>query len=200
MPKAQNLPPRPCDICGKEFVPAHKRGRYCSKPCLWKSKNQKTWATRGEEIRSRNRARYHANPERYRAMGRASHAKHREQRASVVAAKFQKQRLETPWRSLLASRQTHAKQKGLPFDLTEEWAIARWTGECEVTGIPFLLGQRGTGPKPYSPSIDKIDPCLGYIQSNCRFVIHAVNALKGTLTDAEMIEIARAIIRKYSMD
>lgn len=198
MPASLSLPPRPCVTCEQVFQPKHHRQLCCSKSCLWKRKNKANWAK--PEQRAKRAAYITAHADHYRALAAQSRARHIDKRRATANAAFQTMRLNTPWRSLLASRQTHAKQKGLPFNLTEEWAIARWTGRCEVTDILFVLGQRGTGPKPFSPSIDKIDPALGYTQENCRFVIHAVNALKGTLTDEQMIEIAKAIIRKCSMD
>jgi len=90
-----------------------------------------------------------------------------------------------------------ARRKGVPFSLTAEWAISRYTGACELTGIPFVIGQRGSGPKPYSPSIDRIVPSLGYTPGNCRFILWAVNALKHIGTDADMLFIARALVEKH---
>lgn len=111
-----------------------------------------------------------------------------------MGAKYQATRLASPWISLIATVKTRAKQKGLAFDLTEEWAKSRWTGQCEISALPFVLGQRGNGPKRMSPSIDRIVPSLGYVQTNCRFVLHAVNALKQDGTDEEMLSIAEAIV------
>jgi hypothetical protein len=88
-----------------------------------------------------------------------------------------------------------SKKKAIPFDLTNEWAESIWTGKCALTGIEFVLGQRGHGPKRLSPSIDRIEPAKGYVPDNCRFILHAVNALKQDGTDAEMMEIARAIVQ-----
>lgn len=103
-------------------------------------------------------------------------------------------RITLPWRNSLNSSRARAKQAGIPFALTREWCIARWTGRCEVTGIEFVMS-RGRHPYLYSPSLDRIDAKRGYVPDNCRFVIHAVNALKGAGTDADMLEIASAIVR-----
>jgi hypothetical protein len=50
------------------------------------------------------------------------------------------------------------------------------------------------GPSPYSVSIDRIKHHVGYYPHNCRFVLHAVNTMRGSGTDAEMNLIARALI------
>lgn len=197
MPAALNLPPRPCAQCGNEFTPAHSRAKYCSKPCLWKSKNDRYRA---------------ANPEKARAHTRAMYAKHREKRLEYmrVRAKTEKHRAtvraindryrETrPWFTLIYSAQKRAKQLGLPFDLTQEWAESIWTGKCAVTGLPFRRWIRGKnpGPRNFSASIDRIKASRGYVQGNCRFVIFAVNALKGDGDDEEMFCIAEAILRNH---
>lgn len=108
---------------------------------------------------------------------------------------LQKTRLASPWKGLLKNAFERATKKNVAFELTEVWAREAWTGKCALTGIEFGLGQRGWGPKIYSPSIDRIVPALGYIPSNCRFVIWAVNAFKYDGTDEDMYRIAEAILR-----
>jgi hypothetical protein len=67
-----------------------------------------------------------------------------------------------------------AKQKGLPFNLTREWMELKLiAGLCEVSGIPF----QDVGPA--SPSIDRVIPSRGYIQTNCRVVLWCINAAFG---------------------
>lgn len=182
-----------CAICRNEFVKAHHRALYCSRPCFWKSKNQRVPV---EKRRAYNRAKYWRDPDKARAQVRASATKFREARLALRRGQFQKERLAAPWRSLLSSSKERAAKKRISFSLTEEWAASRWTGKCELTGIEFRLGQRGPGPKPYSPSIDRINPTIGYDPDNCRFVLHTVNAMKGTLSDEEMYEIAEALLKQ----
>lgn len=108
-----------------------------------------------------------------------------------------KERLSFPWKKLLQSSIGRAKKKNVPHTLTYEWGEKRWTGYCELTKIPFLLGQKGSGGKFYSPSIDRIVPELGYIPENCRFVLWAVNALKNVGTDEDMLLVAKALTLNY---
>lgn len=101
-----------------------------------------------------------------------------------------------PWAYLLKSRQADAAKRGIAFELTDEWARARWTGRCEITSIAFRInGKRG--PSPFSPSIDRIDANKGYAQDNARFVLWGCNALKGVGSDIDMLEIAEAIVRIF---
>lgn len=98
-----------------------------------------------------------------------------------------------PWRALVNAARTRAKNKNLEFDLDNEWGERVWTGRCAITGIEFVPSFNGGGPNPRSPSIDRIVNTAGYVKSNCRFVLHGVNALKANSTDEEMVTIARAI-------
>lgn len=98
------------------------------------------------------------------------------------------------WIDLLKYAADRAEVRGIAFDLTREWAEARWTGHCEMTGIPFQ-SQLGKGKHgPLSPSIDKIDQSKGYTQSNCRFILMAVNSFRGSGSDAQMYVIAEALL------
>jgi len=75
--------------------------------------------------------------------------------------------------------------------------MAKWTaqdGKCAVTGIAMTWAQGKV--LPTSISLDRIDPEGGYSADNLRLVCHAVNAFKGRMTDAEMIDMARAIVNK----
>lgn len=103
-----------------------------------------------------------------------------------------RERRKDPVKYLIRAAKFRASKRDLPFDLTIEWARQRWTGNCELTGIAFETQSYAQGPR--SPSIDKILPRAGYTQDNCRFVLSAVNSMKGNGSDAEMMFIARALI------
>lgn len=97
-------------------------------------------------------------------------------------------------RFLVRGAKNRAKKYGHDFNLTVEWAEARWNGFCELTGIAFDWSKGRVNI--YSPSIDKIDPSVGYVQSNCRFILASVNALKSSATDAEMYAVASALLNR----
>jgi hypothetical protein len=106
-------------------------------------------------------------------------------------------RMRRPWCRSLGVRQAHAKKAGLPFTLKVKDVEHLWTGRCAVTGIPFELvnttGKRG--PRAFSPSLDRIQPELGYVPGNVRFVLQCVNAFRGTMTDTEMKTVAEKILK-----
>lgn len=100
--------------------------------------------------------------------------------------------LNQPWRIAQAANLRAAKT-GLEFDLTKEWVEATWTGKCAITGLPFVLG--GGKRNIFSASLDRKDNARGYTQDNCRWILLGVNLLKYTGTDAQMLEIAKAIVQ-----
>ena len=102
-----------------------------------------------------------------------------------------------PWLNAYRGSKARAKKHNVAFTLTKEWAAEKWTGRCAVTNIEFVLST-SRSPYLFSPSIDRIVPSLGYTPENSRFVLHAVNALKGAGTDADMLAIAKAIVLKLS--
>jgi hypothetical protein len=101
-----------------------------------------------------------------------------------------------PWHSLIRSSRKRAAANGILHNLDFAWGKERWTGFCEITGIEFDLPDKRFGHKNrnFFPSIDRIKPELGYTKDNCRFVLWAVNVFKGDGTDADMYEIAEAIV------
>lgn len=113
---------------------------------------------------------YAENPEKIRAVNARSHLNHR----AVY---------------LVRSARERAKAKGLPFDLDQHFAEVRErvdAGHCEMTGLPFDL--RG-GKTFNSPSIDRIDPAQGYLYSNIRIVLHAMNCALGTWGEGPLMEM-----------
>jgi len=95
-------------------------------------------------------------------------------------------------RFLIQGAKDRSKKQGIEFDLTLEWILERWTGFCELTGLPFKLEVNKRDR--YSPSIDRIDPTKGYTQENCRLVLWAINTFKGDGDDKTMFDIATALI------
>jgi hypothetical protein len=129
------------------------------------------------------------HPDRVKAQKAKAWAKHAE-RFKEVQRRY---KLRKPWAHMLAKARIRARGAGLAFELTHEWAKARWTGHCEVTGIPFTMWVGTTVAT--SPSLDRIDPSRGYVDGNCRFVLWAVNRFKGDGSDAEMLAIARELVK-----
>lgn len=155
-------------------------------------KKQKTWYEANKKLVSEKQRAYRQalSPEvakERRARWNAAH-KAKEKR------RYHATRLWLPWLNAFRGSKARATKNRVPFTLTKEWAEARWTGRCEVTNIEFILSTKRS-PYLFSPSLDRIIPTLGYTPENSRFILHAVNALKGQGTDEDMLTIAKAIVQ-----
>lgn len=78
-----------------------------------------------------------------------------------------------------------AKKKNLPFDISPQDLVIPLI--CPVLGIPI-----GISPKIYSdnsPSLDKINPKLGYVKDNVRIISFRANRLKCDMTKEEAKKI-----------
>ena len=94
-----------------------------------------------------------------------------------------------------------AKNKGLMFELTKGFvAMQLGLGYCSATNLKFDLSFDETKLNPLSPSLDRIDPTLGYTVQNTRVVCWIFNRAKGDGSDEDvqmLVEAFNAIkIRK----
>jgi len=79
---------------------------------------------------------------------------------------------------------SRAKIKEIPFNLDIEDIIVPET--CPVLGIK-IQQESGTGTNPiHSPSLDRINPNLGYIKGNVRVISNRANLLKSNATIKEL--------------
>jgi hypothetical protein len=85
------------------------------------------------------------------------------------------------------------------MEITEKWILERVSaGVCEVTGLPFILPVIKNGKQknqPFSPSLDRKNPALGYTPDNCRVVVWAFNAALADWGEEIYLAVARAYLR-----
>lgn len=78
-------------------------------------------------------------------------------------------------------------------ELTPEWIMEKLQqGLCEVTGLPFTYGLDARNP--WSPSLDRIDPSIGYTIENTRVVVWIFNAAKNVFKDSDVMLMAHALV------
>ena len=100
---------------------------------------------------------------------------------------------------LLSNARDRAKRTGKSFSIDKEWLLENIRkGKCELSGMPFIFEKGVSGnyrANPFGPSIDKIDPSLGYTKENCRIVCFCVNMARSDWGDDNLIKMCEAILK-----
>lgn len=96
---------------------------------------------------------------------------------------------------MVCEARSKALIKNLKFNIDYKYVHSLCkNGKCAITGIEF----KTTGGKnPYSPSLDRIVPELGYIMGNVRVILWALNAFKNKWSDSEIYPIAKQFCKSY---
>jgi len=100
--------------------------------------------------------------------------------------------------NILESAKRRTKEKGFTeFNLDYDFVYSLISyGKCIVTNIHFILENKNNSfTNPYAPSLDRIDSSKGYTKDNVRAVIWQYNTMKGELTDEQVLEICKAVIK-----
>src|ERR1700704_5599487 len=79
-----------------------------------------------------------------------------------------------------------ALKRGLPFDLSPDCIYV--PAVCPVLGAPLVFG--GKLASDFSPSLDRVNPALGYVRSNIAVISRRANMLKNNATAAELYAVA----------
>lgn len=93
-----------------------------------------------------------------------------------------------PVKRLLALTKYRAKRRGIPFDLDEK--DVEIPPLCPVLGIPLYrnIGERAQGPN--SPTVDRINPSLGYVRGNVQIISSRANQIKSDASPEELLRVA----------
>jgi hypothetical protein len=113
--------------------------------------------------------------------------------------KIYRSRVETRAKEMLSSSKWSSRKKGIDFDLDAEWIAAKLTaGTCELTGLMFRLEPLDGGRQnPYTASLDRIDSSKGYVKSNVRMILWALNAAFNSYGEGIYAEIARVYLARH---
>jgi len=91
---------------------------------------------------------------------------------------------------LLIAAKKRARRKSIEYGISEiekaRLLSVLELGKCELTGTSFnLAAVRG----PDTPSLDRINPDVGYVDGNVRIICHAINCGIGTWGFAELLRV-----------
>lgn len=96
----------------------------------------------------------------------------------------------------IRAARTRSRKKGVVCDLTLEYLsemAAAQDYRCALTGIEFFATSKAKSRvSPYIPSIDRIEPKLGYVQGNVRLTVFAVNAMLLDWGEGVFRQVARS--------
>lgn len=92
--------------------------------------------------------------------------------------------LKDPRRRLLVDARARAKRVGRECTISLDDIVI--PERCPVFGEPFRIGLGVGGHGPWSPSLDRKDPSLGYVPGNVQVISHRANMLKNNATVEEI--------------
>ncbi len=105
---------------------------------------------------------------------------------------------QNPARKLLNQCRNSAKARGRECTITVEMIegmLAPMT--CSATGLPLTWEHGGDSARnPWAPSIDRIDPTKGYVDSNVRVVCVLYNLARNNFPDEAVMTMARALAER----
>ena len=129
--------------------------------------------------------------EKYRESQRIS----KKRRMSQILITNRKWRKRNPERLMLVSARQRAKAGNFQFNLELSDVII--PEFCPVFGTKLEVGEKAKHDN--SPSLDKINPNLGYVKGNVKVISHRANAIKSNGSAEEHEKIAQ-YIRSNSID
>ena len=82
-------------------------------------------------------------------------------------------------RAMITSIRNRCNRKGIEFSITADDIVI--PDLCPVLGVPLVRGHRR-----FAPSVDRIDPNLGYVPGNVMVVSNIVNTMKNNASQEEL--------------
>jgi predicted Zn-ribbon and HTH transcriptional regulator len=135
-----------------------------------------------ERLLEKGRLYRQSNPDKVRAIVRASKIKHKDRRAT--ARKIA--RASHPAREMYTAAKARAKKYGYEFSIKVEDVVV--PTHCPVLGVKLELGD-GT-VSGASPSLDRIDNSRGYTPDNVQVISTKANVMKNSANVADLLRFA----------
>lgn len=149
-----------------EKVLATQKECYRKNPSVMKEYQKEYYAENREYVDARHKVYYQQHEEEIKVWQRGNRIKKLKQ-------------------VLVYSARQRAKKQGVPFNLSpDDFEIPEM---CPVFGFKLEVGNSGFNP--FSPSIDRIIPILGYVKGNIQIISYRANELKrdASLDELEML-------------
>jgi hypothetical protein len=99
-------------------------------------------------------------------------------------------------RTLYTSAKNRSRRKGIEFNLELSDIVVPIY--CPVLNLPLAPNQEGTQKyKQNSPTLDRIDPTLGYTKGNVQVISHLANSMKNNASAEQLRTFALWVNKTY---
>lgn len=108
-------------------------------------------------------------------------------------AKQKQWKIDNQEKYLVQNARTRAKKYGVIFDIS-----------ADDIQIPEFCPYLGIKLKPFSewssPSLDKIDPALGYVKDNIQVISNLANTMKSSASIEQLVTFAENVLRLHKTE
>lgn len=129
---------------------------------------------------------YQENKEYFRQKKREQLARNRD-KINLNRKKSRENNLE---RRMLASAKERAKKKNLDFNI--ELSDIFIPDFCPILGIELFKGNNKV--RKNSPSLDRIDPTMGYVKGNVQVISNLANTMKSNASKEELLAFSNYML------
>ena len=103
---------------------------------------------------------------------------------NCLRIQVQERRRKNPASKLLTQARCRARAANIPFNIDINDIVVPEL--CPVLNIPLVINFGQKTQAPNSPSLDKVNPELGYVKGNIRVISNKANFCKSNLTEAQL--------------
>ena len=116
----------------------------------------------------------------------------------VYSRKLKTENINKYCKSICTQLKHRAKKSKIPFDLTPDDLLSQWNlqnGKCYYSNenLDITLPSNNKSPHINYPSVDKLDPSIGYIKSNIVWCRWYINRMKNDLQYKKFVETCKLI-------
>ena len=97
----------------------------------------------------------------------------------------------------LSHIKSKAKKENIPFDLSFDYAMSLVTENCPALGVKLNWAKPNKTQRNNSPSLDKINPALGYVEGNVMWLSFMANAMKRDASKEQLKKFAEWILNGH---
>lgn len=97
-------------------------------------------------------------------------------------------RQNNPHSAMIYAARSRAKANDIPFNITVEDIY--FADLCPYLKVPMIKGTM------YAPSLDRIDPRLGYVKGNVEVISRKANVMKNNATTEELLEFSYTVLER----